>query len=523
MLIPLLSLLAASAAGAPTASQTVVRASTGYYAGQVNQNYSNVREFLNVPYGQTTSGKNRFMPPLPVPASSNEFDATQFCPSCPQYVSSKHTIWTDEIPQYLVYWGNDGNTTAGASATFTTEECLSVAIWTPANATAASSLPVAMFWTGGGYQTNGILVPGQLPQRWVSRTQAHVVVTINYRMNIMGFPSAAGLQQPNLGLLDQRLATEWVRDNIRAFGGDPSKIMIWGQSAGAGSVDYYNYAYWTDPIAHAIFAQSGNSLAGGSSTDYTGSNFTSVARGVGCDFPSNATAELECMQGKDYNEIINFMGSYQDRTAAEDLPAISFNPIADEKIVFANNMIRYKQGFVSQVPMIYSSAANEGGSLSPYNTSDPLAGHNQSAANAVTERILCGAANSTLLRHEAGLTTYRYQYAGNWTNQDPLPWMGAFHSSDLVMLFGTYNDGVAESTQPLEAQTSEMMEDMVLAFMRDPYEGPGALGWLPFDPQGESGGTGLVRFGAYGKAVANVTGDEVEAVCFGKGEYDPFP
>lgn len=87
-----------------------------------------------------------------------------------------------------------------------------------------------MFWTGGGFQTNGILVPGQLPPSWVSRTQSHVVVTINYRMNILGFPDAGGIQDQNVGLLDQRLALEWVRDNIAYFGGDPSRIMIWGQS-----------------------------------------------------------------------------------------------------------------------------------------------------------------------------------------------------------------------------------------------------------------------------------------------------
>lgn len=53
-------------------------------------------------------------------------------------------------------------------------------------------------------------------------------------MNIMGFPNAAGLYDQNLGLMDQRLSLEWVRDNIFSFGGDASKIMIWGQSAGAG-------------------------------------------------------------------------------------------------------------------------------------------------------------------------------------------------------------------------------------------------------------------------------------------------
>lgn len=166
---------------APAPSQLTVRASTGYYTGLIDQNFTNVREFLSVNYGQTTAGANRWQPPIAVPMSSKSFNATQYPPACPQYVSAIPTIWNQQIPQYLQYWGNSNNS-AGESAVFTSEDCLQLAIWTPANATAGANLPVALFWTGGGFQTNGILVPGQLPPRWVSRSQSHIVVTINYRV-----------------------------------------------------------------------------------------------------------------------------------------------------------------------------------------------------------------------------------------------------------------------------------------------------------------------------------------------------
>lgn len=192
--------------------------------------------------------------------------------------------------------------------------------------------------------------------------------------------------------------------------------------AGATSVDYYNYAYYEDPIASAMFCQSGNRLETPPG-DVNHSNFTFVARSLGCDFPENATAELNCMQNLPYDDIINFMGRYQDNKT--NTPPLSFNPMPDEKTVFRNNTKRYLTGQVSKVPMIYSSAANEGGSLSPFPADDPMSGVNQSVADATTIRIMCGAANSTALRFSIGLPTYRYQYAGNWTNQDPLPWMGA--------------------------------------------------------------------------------------------------
>lgn len=151
----LISLLATVSA-APTSPQLTVRASTGYYSGNINQTYTNVREFLNVPFGQSTAGKNRWMPPKAVPLSSQHFNATQYPKACPQFVSAIKSIWNQEIPQYLQYWGND-NLTAGESAVFASEDCLRLAIWTPANATAGSNLPVALFWTGGGFQVgNGI-------------------------------------------------------------------------------------------------------------------------------------------------------------------------------------------------------------------------------------------------------------------------------------------------------------------------------------------------------------------------------
>lgn len=90
------------------------------------------------------------------------------------------------------------------------------------------------------------------------------------------------------------------------------------------------------------------------------------------------------------------------------------------------------------------------------------------------------------------------------------------------MLFGTYDNGEGPVVEPLEATTSETMEDYLLAFVRNPWNGPASIGWPKFDTSSENGGT-LLRFGADGKAVQNVDANSVQAVCFGKGEYDPFP
>lgn len=367
-------------------------------------------------------------------------------------------------------------------------------------------------------------------------------------MAVMGFPNAAGLYDQNLGLMDQRLALEWVRDNVRYFGGDPSRIMIWGQSAGAEAIDLHNYAYWEDPIAHGFFGQSGSAFAYEAPSDWDHTNFTFVAQNVGCDYPGDAAKELACMQQVDYNDIINFMGRYNDNGTLvnPDQPSIDFSPVVDERIVFSNYTDRYNSGMVTKAPAIYTTAANEGGSLADYPAQHPQRGRkllamtrviceayadsfahaflgvDQAEANEITERFLCAASNSSILRHSIGLPTYRAQYAGNWTNQDPLDWMGAYHSSDLVMYFGTYADDVGPVKQPLEVKTSQVMEDLLLSFVTDPYNGPPSMGWVPFDPTAEDGGT-MLRFGADGQAVQNVSANSVEAVCFGTGPYNPFP
>ena len=192
--------------------------------------------------------------------------------------------------------------------------------------------------------------------------------------------------------------------------------MIWGQSAGASAVDYHNYAFYKDPIAHAFFSESGNVFAfPPAPTEGDNSNFTFVAKHLGCDFPNNASQELTCMQGKDYNDIINFMGQYQDNSTLVNpkQPELSFQPIPDESLVFSNYSERYLTGQVTKAPFIYSSVANEGGAFAAFpggNTSAPI---NQTSANMATEGIICGAQTASMHRHSVGLPTYRYQYAGN--------------------------------------------------------------------------------------------------------------
>lgn len=167
-------------------------------------------------------------------------------------------------------------------------------------------------------------------------------MSFNYRVNIFGHPNAPGLEDQNVGLLDQRAAVEWARDNIAAFGGDPDRIVIWGQSAGSISVDYYSFTYPEDPIAAGMSLDSGTAFSSIISEDTTQSNFTFVAENVGCGGLGNDSSSLlACMRKVDASVIEGFIAKY---AKSAQQPGIGFSPVVDDKVVFSNYTERVLQG-----------------------------------------------------------------------------------------------------------------------------------------------------------------------------------
>lgn len=508
-------MLIASVAQVAADPSLTVRTKTGIFTGLHNSEFSAVREFRSIPFAQPPVGSLRFQPPQPLSPSSKHHSSTEFPPSCPQFVSSKPSFWNQATPYLLADNGNQNHST-GLTLQKSSEDCLNLAIWTPYGISPDAKLPVVFFMTGGGFKTGGVDVPAQIPSAWVNRTQEHIVVTINYRVNIFGYPNAAGLKNPNPAMLDQRLALEWVHQNIAAFGGNPEAITMWGQSAGAISTDYHNFAFWDNPIVKGSFSQSGTAVKTLTSSDYAQSNFTFVAKNVGCNFPDNSAKELECMQKVPMTKIENFVGQYTGE------PGLTFGPIADEKLIFSDYPARAAAGKIASHPAIFSDAANNDASLTSWPSSNVTEGPYQPAVDASTlSGWVCPTANTSIIRASASRITYRYQYAGVWPNQNPYKWIGAFHSSDLMMFFGTYfYNATHTSSKPsdMEIKTSQAMQDHLLAFMKDPKKGPAALGWYPY-----TYGSSVLRFGAGGIPVQKVSGYEIDGPCFGNGTYDAFP
>ena len=208
----------------------VVRTASGEVRG--NSLEGGVTEYLDIPYAEPPVGALRFEPPVARAPWQGVRDATAFGPTAPQVPSAGlGTMLPHRVVPGVDY--------------------LTLNVWTPAS---AESSPVMVFLHGGAFTSGSGSVSTYRGAAFAR--DGVVLVTINYRLGVDGF-LWTGDGVPNLGLLDQVAALEWVRDNIAAFGGDPERVTIFGESAGAMSVCTLMVMPRAEGLFHGAIAQSG--------------------------------------------------------------------------------------------------------------------------------------------------------------------------------------------------------------------------------------------------------------------------
>ncbi|KAH7385522.1 Alpha/Beta hydrolase protein [Phaeosphaeria sp. MPI-PUGE-AT-0046c] len=481
-----------------------IETTSGSIRGFVNETTPNVAQFLGIPYAEPPVGSRRWLPPARKSKENGVLNATQFGPACSQWESDinvEPTVYTVDAPNFSI-----------SRLDYQSEDCLSLNVWTPwhsENTTQSAnvSLPVLLWVYGGGFTSGSGNVPYQIPSPWIEKSGKHIVVSINHRMNVLGFPNAAGLklEEQNLGMLDLRLAVEWTRDNIANFGGDPDRIVLWGQSSGAIAIDHYNFAHPEDTIVAGFIMHSGTSTLEFTANDPEHTNFTFVAEKLGCPFV-DPTKQLDCMRGVDANDIVLFMKYYYQNATQTGL---AFGPVVDNVTLFPNYTARALAGNFSRKPALIGNTANEGSSfVLPYNQSY---GPGQDAADATTVGLfMCPTIQTSHDRYAANAATFRYLYAGNFTTLSPQWWEGAYHSSDIPMVFGTYGLTRGPGTE-LQRQVSEKMQEYWLAFVEDPVNGLQKLGWDSY----ENGSGEGVMFGYEGEVEQKIGEGKLDQPCDG--------
>ncbi|MDR1827233.1 MAG: carboxylesterase family protein [Methylobacteriaceae bacterium] len=484
-----------SAVAAASAKDAVVLTAKGALRGIPS---GDIFVFKGIPFAKPPVGALRFAPPEDVDPWQGERDATKFGPASLQLPMTMTQGFIDEV---------------GLS-----EDCLTLNIWTP-KLDKGAKLPVYVWIHGGGY-TNGA---GSMPDFDMTRfaREGVVGVTINYRLGVMGFfASNTTLEKygttGNWGTLDQIKALEWVRDNIEAFGGDPNRVTIGGESAGSFSVG----ALLLSPPAGGLFQraimESGSILSVKNNTPPNGpvrveAPYAALANVFGAADNEAGLAKLRAADAETLASL-NADLSFNFATVG---PQWLLMPFFDDKVLPRNPRDALSKGKFNKADLLFGYNADEGASFVPL--ADELAykgtitrqlGYEnlagvvsrypvdaQHPALARTREILALSMFSAPMKvfgdayAKAGHAVYAYNF--RYVESGNPGGLGAYHVTEISFGFGNADgSGVFGSGTPPTSAKIALMEDMHARWVNfiktgDPNHS-GGVTWPAYDPASAS-------------------------------------
>lgn len=446
----------------PTDGRPVVQVDAGLLRGSRD---GAVRVFRGIPYAAAPVGRLRWRPPQPVPGWEGVRDATRFAPQCVQPPRPADSVYAEY---------------AGVQPM--SEDCLYLNVWTAAP-DARAGWPVLVWIHGGAFQqgagSNPVCVEGDLPRQGV------VLVTLNYRLGPFGFLAHPGLSAEgdgasgNYGLQDIVAALHWVRRHIEAFGGDPERVTVFGQSAGGAAI----LDLMASPQAQGLFRHA-------------------ISQSFGVT-PMHPLEEAESSGAR--------LGAALHAPRLEDLRAVpaqallaaslqqpdGWMPIVDGRLLRAPPIDVFARGEQQRIPLLTGWNADEGTAFPAIGTRAAFRAElerrygprTEEAAElypASTEREARQASRAltgdelfalgvwrAARSHTRVAPTWLYHFDHPqpfharqvYREADPAGALGVFHGSESPYIFGS-TGVLTRDWQPADAQVQRILQDHWLAFAR---------------------------------------------------------
>ncbi|GAA2594935.1 carboxylesterase family protein [Actinomadura fulvescens] len=455
------------------------RITTGRIRGRA---HDGIAVFKGVPYAAEPFGRNRLAAPVPAPSWDGTREAAEYGPRPPQ---------SSMLPGFPAWSPAEGL------------DCLTVNVWTPDPG--GSGLPVMVWVYGGAY----IIGSSSQPEYDGARLAADgvVVVTFNYRVGMEGFGSVEGAPD-NRALLDQIAALRWVQDNIAVFGGDPGRVTVFGESAGAGSIA----ALLAMPAARGLFgraiAQSvpGTFFAPGFarrlSTAITAeAGRTPAVADLAGVAPEVLVAAADTMTAKlrddhpNWGPIASTPTPYSPVVDGEVLPTTPWRALADG----AGRDVELIVGFNRDEFRLFLALAGRFGTLGdehveavmerlvpPGGADAYRAAHRDTSAEDLYSLVLSDwlfrmpSAHLADAHAAAGGTTFAYELA--WPSPALNGMLGACHALDVPLTFGNLDKGVAALVvgDPVPEEAAELSAQFRAAWTA--FATSGDPGWPAYTP-----------------------------------------
>jgi para-nitrobenzyl esterase len=435
----------------------IVSTAAGRLAGsQVGR----VRSFLGIPYADTTAGEGRFAPPRHRGPWTGVRDARTFGPACPQPPIRDNLVITPEVEAAMFALADEPQD----------EDCLSLNVWTPATSRDAR-LPVMVSLHGGGFKSGS---GSARSAPWFDGTRLAiggevVVVTINHRIGVLGHLLVDDLEgSGNVGLLDLVAGLEWIRENIAAFGGDPERVTIFGESGGGGKV----MALLTIDRAAGLFARA--ICQSGTMSWMTSAEAGAVTEAV--------ARQLSVAEPRALRSVP--VGALVDAALTVTRNGMRFGPVIDGDLITAPVTEMLASGAGAEVPLIIGTTRDEASAfLGP--PADPAAPEWRSLVARRTDEMFRTPAVQTATAKAVGgaAATYLYEFA--WETPVLGGSLGAAHGVDVSFPFDNTELHPATTGSASARRLAPVIRDAWASFARDGDPNhPRLLDWPPFAPAG---------------------------------------